>query len=40
MLAQEGVRQLVKDPLHRPKILKYVFWRRDNWQLLDAHGVP
>ena len=31
---------LVRDPVHRPTILKYLLWRKHNWAILDAHGVP
>ena len=40
MKAPERITQLVRDPAHRPTILKYLLWRKHNWAILDAHGVP
>jgi len=40
MKAPDEITNLVRDPNHRPAILKYLIWRRDNWDLLDPHGVP
>ena len=31
MEGPESITKLVRDPNHRPAILKYLLWRRDNW---------
>ena len=40
MKAPDEIKNLVRDPNHQPAILKYLIWRRDNWDQLDPHGVP
>ena len=40
MQAPEHLKTLVRNPIHWPAVMKYILWRRENWMILDAHGVP